>query len=127
MLGGARNGYCSTASLVTVMLPSMTVRIEMTMATMGRRVKKFDMASSTYFLFLRRRGWFFGGGHQHSRPQSLQAFGDDLLTWLDPLFNNNEILVPVSKRHCAKGNLVFVVHNVNSFAALLLHKGHLRD
>src|SRR5215510_1055817 len=75
MLGGARNGYCSTASLLTVMVPSITVRIEITMATMGRRIKKFDIAFP--YLFLRRRYGLFGGSHQHSGPQPLQSFRYD--------------------------------------------------
>jgi hypothetical protein len=47
-LGGARNGYCSIDSPLMVTTPSSTVRIEMTIATMGRRMKKF---ATDYFPF----------------------------------------------------------------------------
>src|SRR5512139_3304137 len=40
MLGGARNGYCSTDNPVIVTVPSSTVSIAMTIATIGRRMKK---------------------------------------------------------------------------------------
>src|SRR5512139_285525 len=43
MFGGARNGYCSMARPLIVTTPSMTVRIEMTMATIGRRMKNCAM------------------------------------------------------------------------------------
>ena len=39
MIGGARNGYCSKLSPVSVKTPSSTVRIAMTIATIGRRMK----------------------------------------------------------------------------------------
>jgi hypothetical protein len=40
MVGGARNGYCSKLSRRSEYVPSRTVRIAITMATMGRRMKK---------------------------------------------------------------------------------------
>src|SRR5262245_26920256 len=125
MLGGARNGYCSTASLLTVMVPSITVRIEITMATMGRRIKKFDIAFP--YLFLRCRDGLFSGSHQHSRPQPLQSLGNDPLTWFDTLFNNDQILLPVSQQHRTPSLLAFIVDHENDLATLLLHNGHLRD
>src|SRR5262249_28612021 len=125
MLGGARNGYCSTASLLTVMVPSITVRIEITMATMGRRIKKFDIAFP--YLFLRRRYGLFGGSHQHSGPQPLQSFRNDPVTWFDTFFNNDQILVAVPQQHRAKSYFAFIVHHENDLATLLLHDSHLRD
>src|SRR6185503_1007379 len=44
MVGGARKGYCSKLSPRRLLRPSRTVMIEMTMATMGRRMKKLAMA-----------------------------------------------------------------------------------
>ena len=43
MLGGARNGYCSTDKPGIVTTPIMTVRIAMTIATIGRRMKNWPM------------------------------------------------------------------------------------
>ena len=39
MVGGARNGYCSKLSPVSEKTPSSTIRIAMTIATIGRRMK----------------------------------------------------------------------------------------
>src|SRR6266478_1491896 len=41
MVGGARKGYCSTLSPCNARTPSKTVRIAMTMATIGRRMKNW--------------------------------------------------------------------------------------
>jgi hypothetical protein len=41
MVGGARKGYCSTLSPCNALSPSKTVRIAMTMATIGRRMKNW--------------------------------------------------------------------------------------
>jgi hypothetical protein len=43
MLGGARKGYCSIDNPPMTTAPNKTVRIDMTMATIGRRIKKFAM------------------------------------------------------------------------------------
>ena len=44
--GGARNGYCSKASLRSEAVPSRTVRIAMTIATIGRRMKNCAIGPS---------------------------------------------------------------------------------
>jgi hypothetical protein len=44
MVGGARNGYCSNDNPRRLLRPSRTVMTAMTMATMGRRMKKLAMA-----------------------------------------------------------------------------------
>src|SRR5262245_63694000 len=43
IVGGARLGYCSMGSFNNVATPSKTVTIAMTIATVGRRMKKSDM------------------------------------------------------------------------------------
>jgi hypothetical protein len=37
-------GNCATGKVTMVITPTMTVRIAITIATMGRRMKKFAMA-----------------------------------------------------------------------------------
>ena len=49
MMGGARNGYCSMLSPVSVKTPSSTVRIAMTIATIGRRMKNSATAYAPGF------------------------------------------------------------------------------
>src|SRR6476659_6973761 len=44
MEGGARNGYCSIERPLRLNSPIRTIRIEITIATMGRRMKKFAIA-----------------------------------------------------------------------------------
>src|ERR1051325_1001100 len=48
IVGGARNGYCSMLRPFNVKRPISTMMMEITMATIGRRMKKFAMA---YFPF----------------------------------------------------------------------------
>jgi hypothetical protein len=43
MVCGARKEYCSIEGPFSVTTPSMTVRMEMTMATLGRRMKNWAM------------------------------------------------------------------------------------
>src|SRR5689334_11796618 len=45
IVGGARNGYCSKLSPIRDFTPSIKIRIEMTIATIGRRMKKPAMGS----------------------------------------------------------------------------------
>src|SRR6266566_6970080 len=45
--GGTTFGNCATGSPTRVTRPTMTMMIEITMATMGRLMKNFDMAPSS--------------------------------------------------------------------------------
>src|SRR4051794_4122959 len=83
MLGGARNGYCSTERPRVMTSPSMTVRMEMTMATIGRRMKKF---ATPRLPSLRPPGSFrltLGHARRHlhlaPRPDLLHPLDDDAL------------------------------------------------
>src|SRR6185369_7929141 len=53
MFGGARNGYCSIESPRMTTTPIKSVRIELTIATIGRLIKKLAMSGSAS-LHLRR-------------------------------------------------------------------------
>src|SRR5215831_18280758 len=46
MFGGARNGYCSTERPRIITTPSMTIRMEMTIETIGLLMKKFPILTS---------------------------------------------------------------------------------
>ena len=43
MRGGVISGYCAIGSPVRAIAPTMTITIEMTIATIGLRTKKLDM------------------------------------------------------------------------------------
>src|SRR5215470_9951562 len=43
--GGAIEGNCDTGSVTTVIAPTITVRRAMTIATMGRLMKNFDISA----------------------------------------------------------------------------------
>src|SRR6267142_1334942 len=55
--GGAMLGNCETGSVARVIAPTITVRMEITIATMGRLIKNFVMAGyppAVFFLMIRR-------------------------------------------------------------------------
>src|SRR6185436_1417446 len=90
MVGGARKGYCSKLRLRRVLSPSRTMMIEMTMATMGRRMKNCAMA-----LALRHRdGGRLGGGrtgrHLHPRADFLHALHHDPVAGFQPFVDEPE-------------------------------------
>src|SRR5215471_2408686 len=93
ILGGARNGYCSTDSLRRTTIPNMTFRIEITMATIGRFIKKFDMASATFGFLARFAGRRRCRGRccrddLASRGHLLHALHDHALPCAEPLQHN---------------------------------------
>src|SRR5215475_2520415 len=58
--GGAISGYSATGSWTMATRPMITMRIEMTIATIGRLMKNLAMASSAgYFGWLRAAGALF--------------------------------------------------------------------
>src|SRR5689334_14755238 len=57
IFGGARNGYCSIESPRITTTPIKRVRIEITMATIGRRIKKLDMSESASLNLVRIFRW----------------------------------------------------------------------
>src|SRR5215204_1160195 len=87
MFGGARNGYCSTERPRRTTTPSRTVRIEMTMATMGRPMKKFATRQLPSIAPGRRAG---RGLHQTSGLDLLHPLDDDALPGFDP-FEHDEV------------------------------------
>src|SRR5271165_2049366 len=64
--GGAIFGNCATGSLVIVIAPTITVKIAMTIATIGRLIKNLDMSVA---LHERLRA------HLHTGLDVLGAFG----------------------------------------------------
>src|SRR4051812_50144736 len=63
MRGGVMSGYCEMGSPERATAPTITVTMEMTIATMGRRMKKFPI------------GYLAGEGEAEDAPPMLAAAG----------------------------------------------------
>ena len=70
-------GNCATGRLSMVIAPTSTIRIAITIATMGRLMKNFDMRLP--ILCLRDKGF---GVHMRALAYLLNAFRDHSFAWL---------------------------------------------
>jgi len=70
-------GNCATGKLKIVMAPTSTKTMEITIATMGRLIKNFDMA---LLAFAFHGEWL--SVHLHPRSHLLHALGNDALATL---------------------------------------------
>src|SRR5580704_3031621 len=105
--------------------PTITVRIAMTMATIGRLIKKFDMVVSSVARPgpLARRFWF----NVHARRDLLNSVDDHSVTRIQPIADHPQgpDLVANVNRFNAHG--VVAVHGGHFIAALQLGNGLLRN
>src|SRR5205823_7191043 len=128
MVGGARNGYCSKLSLRSEYVPSSTVRMAMTIATIGRRMKNPAMVRLASALGLRRGRRCWGrrrrrrgrlsrrrhsvggrpelGLHHDPGPHLLEALDDHALAGLEPGRDDVEVLVGLAQGQGAHRDLV---------------------
>src|SRR5262249_321052 len=135
MVGGARKGYCSKLRPRSVLMPISTVMIAMTMATIGRRMKKSATAlllavrlrrgrrGRQLYSRRRRRRNAVGlelGLDLHARAGFLNALDDDPFAGLESGGDEVEVLVGVPQRHGALGNLVTVADHEHGLGALQL-------
>src|SRR5262245_46880102 len=77
-------GYSATGSCTIATTPRMTMRIEITMATIGRLMKNFDMIRLLRRARLSRQADLLAGAHP------VAAFDDDPLSRLQPLGHDPE-------------------------------------
>src|SRR5262249_45880381 len=143
MEGGARKGYCSKASLRTDAVPSSKVRIAMTIATIGRRMKKCAMGLSSPSGAWRGRPraapagprpWRRGrsGLALHARPPLLDALHDDPLAGLEPARHDDEVPDTLVQGHGPQGDLIVRPHHedrlrsLNLLDSLLRHEDRVR-
>src|SRR5271170_4794050 len=86
--GGTMFGYCATGRLNIVTSPTTTCKMAMTIATIGRLIKKrYMMQQEELLSFLRRRA-FVGLRIDHrALLDLLHALGDDPLARSKPFFN----------------------------------------
>src|SRR5260370_21545372 len=76
-------GNCATGRLNMVIVPTITMTMEITMATMGRLIKNFDIGLPS----LRFRGKWLGV-YLHARTHLLHAFGNHAFASLQSFRDN---------------------------------------
>src|SRR6267143_5859508 len=81
--GGTMFGNCATGSPAMVTAPTITIRMAITIATIGRLMKNFDIAQ---FPSAARMCGF--GCNEGSVPEFLQSVDYNLLTRLEAFVNN---------------------------------------
>src|SRR5262249_20292439 len=93
MFGGARNGYCSIERPRITTTPIRSVKIEITMATIGRLMKKLDMVSFPW-------AWLVNHRLTDSLDCRVLPFAfphDDALAWVETVEHDNVLLRFVSE------------------------------
>src|SRR5271156_6223843 len=86
--GGTMLGYCATGRLNIVTSPTTTCKMAMTIATIGRLMKKRYMMQQEELLSLLRHRAFVGLRIDHwAFLDLLRALGDDPLARLKPFVN----------------------------------------
>src|SRR5215207_7857380 len=117
--GGTISGNCASGRPRIAIKPAMTVTMAMTIATMGRLMKKFEM-------FIRpslRRCCCRSCRERlrvddHVRPDLLRAFGDDRFTRLQSLGDDPHRLDALADSDGADADLVVAAHDRDLVAAL---------
>src|SRR3984885_5978515 len=111
-------GNCATGKLRTVSEPTNTMTMEITMATMGRLMKNFDMDHSSLSIhrslnLIDPRSSIFGfcherfGIHVHAGAHSLNPFRYDSVAGIQATRDNPAVTDPVA--HGDGSNVDFVV------------------
>src|SRR5580704_14957032 len=115
-------GNWATGKLRIVSEPTSTRTIEMTMATMGRLMKNFDMRSP----ILRCRGkWFCV--YMNTRTHLLNALGDDSVAGTQSAIDNPIGPAAVAERNRADAYCILVIDYRYLIAALQFGNGALRN
>src|SRR5580658_9490814 len=105
--------------------PTITVRIAITMATIGRLIKKFDIVVSSVARpgLLARRFWF----NVHARRDLLKPIDDHALTRIQPIADHPQGADLVANVNRFNANGVVTVHGGHLIAALQLGDGLLTN
>src|SRR5580765_6935622 len=115
-------GNCATGSLRTVSEPTRTRTMEITIATMGRLIKNFDMTLPAH----RVRGEWFRID-PYSSAHFLHPFGDNPLAWIEPTCDHPAPIHLWSYGDRTNGDLVLGVKDCHLIATLKLRNGALRN
>src|SRR5258708_34673864 len=100
-------GNCATGKLRTVSEPTNTMTMEITMATMGRLMKNFEMGHPS--LSIRRSltcralvcrslvlGYEWFGIHAHTGAHPLNSFNHDSVSGIEPARDDPSVINPVA-------------------------------
>src|SRR5260370_37068731 len=108
-------GNCATGKLRIVMVPTITMTMEITMATMGRLIKNFDIALPSLTLQGKRLGV-----HLRARTRLLHALGNHTFALLEPFRNNPLHTNTVANRDRPNGHFIVATDNGDLVPALQL-------
>src|SRR5271169_3536147 len=114
-------GNCATGKLRMVRVPTSTRTIEITMATMGRLIKNFDMGLPSRSFHGK---WL--GVHLHAGTYLLHTLGDHPFARLESLRNNPLVADAVADCDRPDAHFVLFVHRCDLIAALQLRNRTLR-
>src|SRR5271167_657774 len=98
-------GNWATGNASIVIAPTMTITIEITMATIGRLMKNFDICSPSLGVC---RKWF--GIHLRPRVHFLHTLSDYAFALLQAFRNNPVCTHPVAHYDRSNVHFVLVVH-----------------
>src|SRR4029077_672924 len=115
-------GNWATGRLNMVIVPTITITMEITMATMGRLIKNFDIGLPS----LRLRGKWLGV-YLHARTHPLHSLDDDTFALLKPFRHNPLPTHAIADLPRTDAHFVLAVHNRDLIAALQLRYRTLRD
>src|SRR5271163_3572274 len=104
--GGAILGNRATGKVRMVMAPTSTMMMAITIATMGRLMKNFDI----WLIPLRLCGKRFGV-YQHARAHLLHALGNHTFARFQPFRNNPLRPDVVAHLDCPDAHLVLAIYN----------------
>src|SRR5580693_4049861 len=108
-------GNCATGKVRMVSVPTITKIMEITIATMGRLMKNFDIGLSVLVFCVERLGI-----HECAGAYFLHAFRDDLLSGMQPVRDNPPGTDTVADRYRTNADFVVAIDNRNLVAALEL-------
>src|SRR5271168_2154010 len=115
-------GNCATGKARMVMPPTITMTLEITMATIGRLIKNFDMKLPSWSCW---RKWL--GVHLHSRTDFWNALGHHALAGLQSVLNNPQGAHAVADIDGPDAYFVRAIHHRHLIAALQLRDRALRN
>src|SRR6266567_6119681 len=99
-------GNCAIGRLRIVRAPTITRTMEITMATIGRLIKNFDIGLPSLAF---RSKWL--GVHLHARAHFLHALDNDTLAGLQPFRNDPLRADAVTDFDGSDAYFVFTVHH----------------
>src|SRR6266853_4792174 len=124
MSGGTIFGNWATGRAAIVTAPTITVRIAMTIATIGRLMKNFDISPAS---LLFRRLVERPGVHTRTENSLLDALHNHSLARFQPIADHPHRPGLVADLDCLDTHRVVAIYCGHLIAALLFRDGRLRD